>query len=65
MIRDAVSAEKRITSPVLAKALSGDGVLRRRWEPGAGGRRPGGTGSAWMNQGLRAYLSLAAALRRR
>jgi len=31
---------------------------------GQDGRRPGGSGSAWMDQGLRTYLSFVAALRR-
>jgi len=64
MVRDSAQAVERSTAPELTKVAPGDGELRRRWEPGAGGRRPGGSDSAWMSQGLRADLSLAAALRR-
>jgi len=59
--------EPRKVPPHLSyrKAPSVTRCARRLWEPGAGGRRPGGSGSAWMNQGLRTDLRLAAALCRR
>jgi len=63
MVQESVRAEESPTSPWSAKAPS---VTERVDEVGAWGRwwRPGGTGSAWMNQGSRADLSLAAELRR-
>jgi len=56
MARESVKAEETATSPELPKDPSGDGDGRRTWEPGAGGWRPGGSGPAWMDQGLRTDL---------
>jgi len=43
MARESARAEETATSPWLTKGPSGDGDDRRMWEPGAGGRRPGGS----------------------
>jgi len=64
MARKSATAEETATSPELSKGIFGDEEFRRMWEPGAGGWRPGGSDSAWMNQGLRSYLRIATALRR-
>jgi len=57
MGRESARAEETPTTPELAKVPPGDGKARRMWEPGAGGRRPGGSESARMTQGSRADLS--------
>jgi len=56
MARESAKADETATSPELPKDPSGDGDGRRMWEPGAGGRRPGGSDPAWMDQGLRTDL---------
>jgi len=64
MRRESTKVEESSTSPKLTKGPPVRVVVRRMWEPGAGGRRPGGSESAWMTQGLRTYQRLAAVLRR-
>jgi len=63
MARESARADEIATPPEFTKGPSVTKYVRRMWEPGAGGWRPGGSDSAWMNQGSRANLSLAAVLR--
>jgi len=57
MLRETAQAVESDTEPKLTKVLRGDETGRRKWEPGAGGWRPGGSESTRTIQGLRHTLA--------
>jgi len=46
IVRESAKAEESATPPKASKGPSVTKCVRRMWEPGAGGWRPGGSGSA-------------------